>query len=824
MFRPQTIRAKLLLILLGLCALVAGAFAVYLHSTSARYRELRSREMVETVAFESERVARIISEMDRNAIDLALAGQQYYDARISRPDGVRSISGEVTVVRNFISFPNAVGGGIWYEPFTFSNNIQRLAFYAYRDRDSGLVRPDPSYTSPQYDYPNQMWYRAIAAELKQLSISDLVAGRTENPPTAWTVPYYDEAGTRALMTTVGAGIYDATGTFVGMSTVDWEIESVVDRLTAIQPTEGSFVLLAAPASDRVIADTAASSMDGEVLSDLAWVNELPTNESDEVSSGTVVLSGIPYLTFSRRFDNGWLFSVQIPQRELFADIDARNLRFSLALGTALACALAGTWLLMSRLVTRPVHSLANQVVTRGASGDLDTPVSVSSHDEIGMLAGAFNEMTVALKGSISQRVAALAEQERMGTELSVAHDIQAAILPHTFPAFPDREDFDVYACMYPQREIGGDFYDFFLIDDNTLAVVIADVSGKGVPAALFMMSARTLIHNTLRSNVPPERALEIVNDALCDNNDSAMFVTAFIACLDLTSGLVRYANAGHNPPIVIRRATGAGSADPVTWLEVTAGFVLGGVPDLTFASGQLQLCPGDALLLYTDGVTEALNPENDLYGEQRLIRAVTATRDLRVIEQCEAIRADVNAFVRGAEPADDLTMLLVRYDGPAETPATALRELIVPADTDQLDAVQDFVSETLRSNACPDVICNQVLVAVEELFVNIVSYSSDELRDEGSTNPVDVSIRCGIAGQAAVVELADAGKPFNPLTDAPVPNTSASVEERPIGGLGIFMARSLMTTMDYQFVDGRNVVTMTKEIAKEDPCAPDVIA
>jgi len=815
MIKPLSIRAKLLLVLLGLFIVVAGSFAAYARTSSTRYRELRTLEMSQTVAFESERLAGTIAEMDRNAIDLALVGLRYYEFPTLDPEFAES-----AVVRNISAFPSAIGGGIWYEPHVFSLSTQRVAFYAFRDDETGTVRYDPAYGSPAYDYPNQMWYLHIINVLRN---SPEGANTVSAPVTAWTVPYFDDTGTEVLMTTVGAGIIDVSGNLIGMATVDWEIDSMLKRLTEIRPTDGSFILLAAPAENEIIAET-ATYLDSEVsFSDLDWASDLSSLATDTVYQSTVTIDGKPYLTFSREFDNGWLFSVQVPEREMFADIDARNLHYSLTLGTALTLAVVAAWLVMSKLFSKPLLRLSDEVVRLGADGDLDADVSVSSRDEIGKLATAFNKMTGDLRRSITQRIAALAEKERIGSELSVAHEIQAAILPHTFPAFPSRDEFDIYACMYPQREIGGDFYDFFLVDESTLAIVIADVSGKGVPAALFMMGARTMIRNTVLAGGKPADALASTNNALCENNDAAMFVTAFLGCLDLETGVFSYANAGHNPPILICKAKDPADAPTVSWLKVSAGFVLGGMPGIEYKTGQITLAPGDSLLLYTDGVTEAMNDAHEQYGETRLLNAVLATYGKGVADQCELIRSDVAEFVGSAEPADDLTMLLVRYDGPRNRhrPAPAvdeakLAEIVIPANLEQLEKVQSFVRDTLTAAACPADICNQVLLAVEEIFVNIAHYAYDV------ENIVDaaavVYLRCGVQPNAGVVvEFADAGRPFNPLAEASEPDLSASATDRTVGGLGIFMARQLMSSMDYRHDGERNVLTMTRALAESPP-------
>jgi serine phosphatase RsbU (regulator of sigma subunit) len=250
-----------------------------------------------------------------------------------------------------------------------------------------------------------------------------------------------------------------------------------------------------------------------------------------------------------------------------------------------------------------------------------------------------------------------AEKERIGAELTVATQIQASMLPCIFPAFPERKEFDIYASMEPAKEVGGDFYDFFLIDENTLAVVIADVSGKGVPAALFMVIAKTLIQNTALSGKRPEVVFGIVNKMLCENNEAGMFVTAFLAYIDLPSGKCTFVNAGHNPPLL---KTPKGTFD---WLRTKPGFVLAGDEQTFYFQHELVLKPGDMLFLYTDGVTEAVNNENQLFGEQSLLETANYYPDLPLKEFTLTIKGEIDSFAEGAEQADDITMLTLRYKG-----------------------------------------------------------------------------------------------------------------------------------------------------------------
>lgn len=626
---------------MGFFTLIAAAFAVYSVMVTENYRQLRTEEVSKTVAFESERVGRVIAEMERNVVDLALAGKQYYRSK-ERPAEL----GIAVSVENFSAFTAAVGGGIWYEPYALDTSKQRVCYYAFFDPSIDAVRHDPDFETEEYDYHTQMWYTTIAAGL---------AGEYD---TVWTPPYYDDTGTNALMTTVGAGIYDGDGHFVGMSTVDWDIRSMVERLSAIRPTANSFVLLASPKDDYIISSTheSGTSQTGVSLETIPWYGALRFTDNDTVEVGSFTDGGEEYISFSRMFGNGWLFSVQIPADEIFAEIETRNNQFTGIIAGSFVCLLMITAVLLSWLINRPLRKLTSGVAELGG-GNLDKKIEIKSRDEFGSLAAAFNKMTVDLKSSIEQSARERAEKERIGAELNVATQIQASMLPCIFPAFPDRSEFDIYASMEPAKEVGGDFYDFFLIDENTLAVVIADVSGKGVPAALFMVIAKTLIQNTALSGKRAEVVFGIVNRMLCENNEAGMFVTAFLGYLDLTTGEFSFVNAGHNPPLLKR------GDEPFGWLKSKVGFVLAGDEDTWYWQQEMVLQPGDELFLYTDGVTEAVDGENRLFGDPRLLDTVNEYAGMPLKEFTVAVKGEIDRFADGAEQADDITMLALRYRG-----------------------------------------------------------------------------------------------------------------------------------------------------------------
>lgn len=242
-------------------------------------------------------------------------------------------------------------------------------------------------------------------------------------------------------------------------------------------------------------------------------------------------------------------------------------------------------------------------------------------------------------------------------ELNIASNIQRDMLPNIFPAFPEREDFDIYATMNPAKEVGGDFYDFFMVDSTHLGVVIADVSGKGVPAALFMVIAKTVIRNQAQTGVSLSEVFTNANDQLCENNGEGLFVTAFMGILDLKDGTFRFVNAGHNPPL-IRDHSGA-----YQWMKMKPGFVLAGMDGMSYQQGELKMEPGDSIFLYTDGVTEAMNPAKELFGETRLENVLNdqTARNLPVGKLLPYVKEQVDQFAKGAEQADDITMLAMEY-------------------------------------------------------------------------------------------------------------------------------------------------------------------
>ena len=285
-------------------------------------------------------------------------------------------------------------------------------------------------------------------------------------------------------------------------------------------------------------------------------------------------------------------------------------------------------------------------------------VPIRTEGELRLLAGNVKSMADGVASYMTNLKAATSERERIGTELSLAARIQENMLPNVFPAFPERPEFDIYAVMDPAKEVGGDFYDFFLIDESHLALAIADVSGKGVPAALFMMISKILVQNAAMAALSPAEVLRAVNNQICANNREEMFITVWFGILDTATGKITAANAGHEYPALM---TSGGAFE---LLKDRHGFVIGGMEDIRYRDYELSLTPGSKLFLYTDGVPEATNAENELFGTDRMLRALNEQPSAAPEKILKNVRRAVDGFVKDAEQFDDLTMLCVEYKGP----------------------------------------------------------------------------------------------------------------------------------------------------------------
>ncbi|MDR3130339.1 MAG: SpoIIE family protein phosphatase [Treponema sp.] len=638
--------------------------------------------------------------------------------------------------------------------------------------------------------------------------------------------YLDLMAERGLTISISSPWYSEDGEFLGVLGIDVRIDDMYRAVEETVIRENGYAVLinnyagegsnesrivSAPGLNDQNKNNPAAFLGGGADGIIAGMRTLPAGRGSSFLGAGKEEKKI-YIIWTPVRLTDWQLAYVVPEKDILAPAAELGREITRMTGTAVkrmngiistailvsllllaAIVLLASWTsrLVAGKIARPIASLTSGVRKAG-EGNLDYRSEIKTGDEIEDLSLAFERMTVELKNHIENLRLVTAEKERIGAELNVAAKIQASMLPGIFPPFPHRREFDIYGSMLPAREVGGDFFNFFFIDENTLAVLIADVSGKGVPAALFMVIAMTLIENSVHYGMSPGEAFKSVNNLLCRNNDEDMFVTAFMGYLDIPRGKFTCVNAGHNPPVIKR-------GDDFEWLKIKHGLVLGGMEGMAYTEEETLLMPGDMIYLYTDGVTEAADPEKNLFGEDRLMETIRDHRETGVQGFICSIKQGIDIFAAGAEQADDITMLVLKYYGP-----NSVSKLDVGALLENLETVQNFVTKELEKRRCSARIQSQICIAVEEIFVNIANYAYHP--------EIGVAVlRVTLSGDEICFEFEDEGKPYNPLEKAD-PDITAAAEERPIGGLGIFMVKKIMDFAEYRHEDGKNLLILKKII------------
>jgi phosphoserine phosphatase RsbU/P len=413
---------------------------------------------------------------------------------------------------------------------------------------------------------------------------------------------------------------------------------------------------------------------------------------------------------------------------------------------------------------------------------------------------------VAIKHDITERKrleqVVKSANERMEGELNVAKDIQMSMLPLKFPAFPERDDIDVYARLIPAREVGGDFYDFFFIDEENFCFVVGDVSGKGVPAALFMAVAKVLIKAAAGSERSTAKILARVNNEISRDNENSMFVTVFIAILNTTTGHLVYSNAGHNPSFVLRKEVGN-----ILKLSELHGLVLGAFEGVEYRETLMQLQRGDALFAYTDGVTEAQDVHRNLYSDGRLNDLLIKNPFFGCKDLVDIVLDDVMSFGKNAEQADDITLLALHF---REQTADSLVDLLFATITNDLDNIAKLIDqfeEFATKHRIPVEIIQKINIVFDELLNNTISYA---FKDQ-QVHEIEIKIR--FYKEKLIVTIMDDGIPYNPFNRMD-PDISLGLDDREIGGLGVHLVKLLVDDYHYEYKDQikKNITSFKKQI------------
>lgn len=491
------------------------------------------------------------------------------------------------------------------------------------------------------DYFDSTWYQK-AKETGKVCFTDV----------------YEDYYGRGLTITCAAPFYDADGKFAGVVAMDMLISDLYDAVVTMElEGDDSYAFIIDSLGNAISPDAAIKTIDDDPDID----DNVKSLIMSDASGVTESDRGF-YYAYAPISGVGWTLCIHVPETTVLAPAKAMDLRIYAAvvmmLVVFLIVMIVSVFMsgILAKQLAMPIMALGEDAKVI-SGGDLDHRAKIYRNDEIGDLADSFNNMALSLKKYIQDLTTVTAEKERIGAELNVATQIQADMLPRIFPPFPDRNEFDLYASMTPAKEVGGDFYDFFLIDDDHVGLVMADVSGKGVPAALFMVIAKTHIKNRAMMGGSPSEILSYANDQLCEGNEAELFVTVWMAIIQISTGKGLAANAGHEHPAIKRKG---GKFELVEYRHSPAVATMEGI---RFKEHEFELHPGDSLFVYTDGVPEATNAQNELYGTDRMLEALNSDPDAEVKQLLENVKKSVDDFVGDAPQFDDLTMLAFDYFG-----------------------------------------------------------------------------------------------------------------------------------------------------------------
>jgi sigma-B regulation protein RsbU (phosphoserine phosphatase) len=679
--------------------------------------------------------------------------------------------------------------------------------YGWRDGKGVPVQDRPA---PEADYQSE-WFTLPC--------------RQKAP--VWTEPYYDEQA-KVTMVTYSVPILHG-GEVVAVITCDLSLTAIRTLLTELPLGEGGTAVLLSRSGTFVSHPDHAEIEMKKTIFSLAESYADPEIRGTLQRLGTNMLSGQPgHMRYRRPFEDrrqvahmyyttvpctGWALGIIRPEAQVLAPLVRLNEISALLALVSLALLLIPA-LAIASSVSRPLHRLAD-AAERLATGDFATPLPVfRTQDEVAQLTSAFDRMRQDLRHYIADLTTTTAAKERVAGELSAAREIQMSMVPKLFPPFPKRSDLDLYAVLIPALEVGGDLYDFVLLDNDHLYIAIGDVSGKGIPASLLMAVGKTLLKSTVQTVRAPARALRHVNNELAEDNASCMFITLFCGILNLKTGDFIYANAGHNPPL-LRRQNGT-----VERLDERASPALGMQPGTAYQNHSLRLGHSDLLVLYTDGVTEAMSPADVMFGEADLLAYLRREGQQPAKPLLEGLGRAVHTHAAGAAQSDDITALAVRYlaepinpDGKpgAEVAARAPdAKLSLSNHLEELARLTAWIEELATALTLSAELAGNLNLSLEEWVVNVISYAYEDQADHA------IELRLWREPGELRITIEDDGRPFDPTAQAEV-DTTLALEHREIGGLGIYFIRKTMDQFAYRRESGHNIVTLVKKL---EPLAP----
>jgi len=679
--------------------------------------------------------------------------------------------------------PEIKGMAVAFEPSFYSQKGYYFSPYTYRQDDRLITM---QLGSENYEYFYIDWYQIPM----------------HTGSAYWSEPYYDTGGGDALMTTYSLPLYRgaaAEGKPFAIVKIDVALDWLTENVSSLKILETGYATVLSGNGIFVTHPNEALIMNQSIFS---YASELNNAELREIGrsmqrekSGFVSsrLKGVERMIyFTRLPSSDWTIAVIFPKSEIYLPLHS----ITFILVVVLLVGLALLSIIISRIVKQQLNPLGKfaAAVNIIAEGNFNVALpGIKTNDEMKGLHDAFESMQHKLDHYIRSLTETTSLKEKIESELRIAREIQMSMIPKTFPPFPSRKEIDQFAVLIPAREVGGDLYDYY-INENKLYFIIGDVSGKGIPSSLLMAVTRSLFRSISQYLTDAAAIMSGLNSMLAQNNDSNMFVTLFLGILDLETGNMSYCNAGHNPPLI--------TTDTTRFFPVIPNLPLGIMDGFEFKKQEMQLSDNTRFLLYTDGITEAENVQQQLYGDERLLQFVAGTTFESPQALIEALLKDVQLHVDGAEQSDDLTMLALQFKGVQQKYE---KSITLKNEIEQIALLQDFIEVTGEELGLESSLVMKLNLALEEAVSNVILYAYPRLPDK------EIIVSVTLKTNDLIFTVTDTGVPFDPTLNEN-PDIHLPATERPVGGLGIFLIRQIMNEVTYSRIHDINVFTMKKRL------------
>ncbi len=693
--------------------------------------------------------------------------------------------------RILMNNPELNGCSIAFEPWYFPGRGLYFSAYSYNDNGNILTTQEGN---DYYEYFYMDWYQT--------------AKLLDRP--VWTEPFFDfnpgDIYSKDMIASYCKPLKDEYGVYIGTIALDVSLGWLSETISAVKPYPNSYSMMIGEGGTYFVHPDTTKLLYQTIFTETF---ERPDNAISEL--GHAMLRGEEgirqlrmdgkecYVFYKPLGTTGWSVAIVCPEKDIFGGYIRlqRIVVFIVIIGLILML------LVFSRIVSRelkPLRTLADQTGSI-AQGNFEQTLSDDGRtDELGRLSQSFVNMQHSLISYIDELKRTTATKASIESELKVASSIQAGMLPRVFPPFPERKDIDLYASMIPAKEVGGDLFDFFIRDEK-LFFCVGDVSGKGAPAAILMAVTHSLFRSASAHESDPAVIMRDINETVClDNSANMLFVTMFLGILDLPTGHLRYCNAGHDSPYILNKN--------LSTLECKPNLPLGILSEMKYSTQECVLESGSTLFLYTDGLTEAMNASYEQFSDKRVERVLSdcCEKNLSPRQILDTVWEEVHAFVQEAPQSDDLTMLSLRFT-PSQFATLLSESITLNCDIGRIPELNSFIQDIGKRLNMDPALISQVQMALEEAVVNVMNYAYPKERNNGF-----VTVKATSDGHELRLVVIDSGIPFDPTLHEKA-DTSLSVEDRPIGGLGIFLIRELMDHINYERVDGRNILMLMKNLS-----------